>query len=74
MVKTDLKDQLYSVRRVAECNTKYFKKRFTTEELQEIEKIRTGEEKKGNALWYPLTRYMLARVLFEVCFFLFIAF
>ncbi|KAJ7546769.1 hypothetical protein O6H91_08G053900 [Diphasiastrum complanatum] len=62
---TDLKDQLYYVRRVAECSPDYFQKKFTPEELSEVEKIRKIEAKRGNVMWFPMTPYLLARVLFE---------
>lgn len=66
IVKIVLGDHLFSVRRLSECSMEYFKQKFTESELDEVERIRTIELKRGNSMLYPLTRYMLAHVLFEV--------
>lgn len=66
VVKTELKDVLFSVRKLGESDASYFESKFTTEELAQVQIVRDLEKRKGILPWYPLTRFMLARIVYNV--------
>lgn len=67
VVKTTLKDILFSIRKLCECDMAYFTSKLSRKDLDAVNEVRKKEkEKTKEELWYPLTRYFLAKLLFQV--------
>lgn len=69
VVKTSLKDILFCLRKLCECDMTYFYSK-----LSKIDVDRVNEQRqKDKALnpnkeepWYPLSRFLLAKMIFQV--------
>lgn len=66
IVKTDLKDYLFLAKTICACNESHLVSSFTQSEKESLERARLKESKFGRRPWYPLTRMLLARIVYAV--------